>query len=71
VRKPSQDDLLAMDVIGWGVSPVPEPSTHAMLGAGLLLLGAALPAMAPANWHHRRKYFAKTKMTVDGSGYGL
>jgi len=35
----SQEDLLAMDVIGWNVSPVPEPSTYAMLGAGLLLLG--------------------------------
>ncbi|MBB3221749.1 NF038122 family metalloprotease [Pseudoduganella umbonata] len=35
----SQTDLLAMDVIGWNVSPVPEPSTYAMLGAGLLLLG--------------------------------
>jgi hypothetical protein len=36
----SQNDLLAMDVIGWDVSPVPEPSSWAMLGAGMLLLGA-------------------------------
>jgi hypothetical protein len=35
----SQEDLLAMDVIGWDVSPVPEPSGWAMLGAGLMLLG--------------------------------
>ena len=35
----SQNDVLAMDVIGWDVMPVPEPSTCAMLGAGLLLLG--------------------------------
>ncbi|QBE61978.1 NF038122 family metalloprotease [Pseudoduganella lutea] len=35
----SPDDLLAMDVIGWDVSPIPEPSTCAMLGAGLLVLG--------------------------------
>jgi PEP-CTERM motif len=36
----SQNDLLAMDVIGWDVQPIPEPSTYAMLGTGLLLLGA-------------------------------
>jgi hypothetical protein len=35
----SRNDLLAMDVIGYDVSPIPEPSTTAMLGAGLLLLG--------------------------------
>ncbi|QBE61977.1 NF038122 family metalloprotease [Pseudoduganella lutea] len=35
----SQEDLVAMDAIGWDVSPVPEPSTYAMLGAGLMLLG--------------------------------
>lgn len=35
----SQNDLLAMDVIGWNVPAIPEPSTTAMLGAGLLLLG--------------------------------
>ena len=35
----TQNDLLAMDVIGWNVPAVPEPSSAAMLGAGLLLLG--------------------------------
>ncbi len=35
----SGNDLLAMDVIGWDVPAIPEPSTYAMLGAGLLLLG--------------------------------
>jgi hypothetical protein len=35
----SQNDLLAMDVIGWNVSTIPEPSTLGMLAAGLLVLG--------------------------------
>ncbi|WBS05088.1 NF038122 family metalloprotease [Pseudoduganella sp. SL102] len=35
----SGEDLLALDAIGWDVSPVPEPSSYAMLGAGLMLLG--------------------------------
>ena len=35
----SQNDLLAMDVIGWNVPAIPEPSAAAMLGVGLLLLG--------------------------------
>lgn len=35
----SRSDLLAMDAIGWDVSPIPEPSSRAMLGAGMLLLG--------------------------------
>lgn len=42
----SQEDVLAMDVIGWNVSPVPEPSTYAMLGAGLLLLGGRARKLA-------------------------
>lgn len=35
----SPNDLLAMDAIGWDVPAIPEPSSAAMLGAGLLLLG--------------------------------
>ncbi|QGZ42290.1 putative secreted protein with PEP-CTERM sorting signal [Pseudoduganella flava] len=35
----SQNDVMAMDVIGWDVSPIPEPSTAGMLAAGLMLLG--------------------------------
>ncbi|MCE3261277.1 MAG: sorting protein [Pseudoduganella sp.] len=35
----SGNDLLALDVIGWDVAPIPEPPGWAMLGAGLLLLG--------------------------------
>jgi hypothetical protein len=44
----TQNDLVAMDAIGWDVPPVPEPSSAAMLGAGLLLLGRrALGRAAP------------------------
>lgn len=35
----TRNDLLAMDVIGWDVPAIPEPSTAAMLAGGLLLLG--------------------------------
>jgi len=31
-------DILAMDVVGWNVAAIPEPSGWAMLGAGMLLL---------------------------------
>jgi hypothetical protein len=34
------NDVLAMDVIGWNVAAIPEPSGWAMLAAGLLLLAA-------------------------------
>lgn len=34
------NDVLAMDAIGWDVTPIPEPSGWAMLGAGLILLTA-------------------------------
>lgn len=34
------NDVQAMDAIGWDVSPIPEPSGWAMLGAGLLLFAA-------------------------------
>ena len=47
----SQQDLLAMDVIGWDVSPVPEPSSWAMLGAGLMLLGGR--AARTATWKRK------------------
>ncbi|WP_342118201.1 NF038122 family metalloprotease [Pseudoduganella sp. OTU4001] len=33
----TDNDLLAMDAIGWDVAAIPEPSGGAMLGAGLLL----------------------------------
>lgn len=49
----SRNDLLAMDVIGWDVSPIPEPSGVAMLGAGLLLLGGRAA--------RRSKIFRKNK----------
>ncbi|WEF35172.1 NF038122 family metalloprotease [Pseudoduganella chitinolytica] len=35
----TQNDLVAMDVIGWDVPAVPEPGTAAMLAGGLLLVG--------------------------------
>lgn len=35
----TQNDLLAMDVIGWDVPAIPEPGTAAMLAGGLLLVG--------------------------------
>lgn len=35
----TQNDLLAMDVIGWDVPAIPEPGVAAMLASGLLLLG--------------------------------
>ncbi len=35
----SQNDLLAMDAIGWDVPAIPEPTSMTMLAAGLLLLG--------------------------------
>lgn len=50
----SRNDLLAMDVIGWDVSPIPEPSTGAMLGAGLLLLGGRAARRAK-NFHKNKK----------------
>jgi hypothetical protein len=31
-------DIMAMDVVGWDVAAIPEPSGWAMLGAGMLLL---------------------------------
>jgi hypothetical protein len=34
----TNNDLLAMDAIGWDVAAIPEPSGWAMLAAGLLLL---------------------------------
>lgn len=39
VLRISPNDLLAMDAIGWDVPAIPEPSSMAMLAAGLLLLG--------------------------------
>ncbi len=36
----SQADLTALDVIGWNLTPVPEPGTWALLGAGLALIVA-------------------------------
>lgn len=35
----SSRDLAAFDAIGWDIAPVPEPSTWAMLAAGLGLVG--------------------------------
>ena len=35
-------DLVAMDVIGWDLAPIPEPSTYGLIGAGVLLGAAAL-----------------------------
>ncbi len=36
----TNNDMLAMDVIGWNVAAVPEPSGWVMLGAGMLLISA-------------------------------
>lgn len=44
----TNNDLMAMDAIGYNLAPIPEPSQSAMLGAGLLM------ALA---WTGRRKYF--------------
>ncbi len=33
------NDVLAFDVIGWNLTPIPEPSTYALFGLGLLGLG--------------------------------
>jgi PEP-CTERM motif len=32
----SNNDRVALDVIGWNLAPIPEPSTYAMFGLGLL-----------------------------------
>jgi hypothetical protein len=44
----TNNDLRAMDSIGYNLAPIPEPSQAAMVGAGLLM------ALA---WAGRRKYF--------------
>ncbi|MNY49434.1 hypothetical protein D3C86_1848570 [compost metagenome] len=44
----TSNDRMAMDVIGYNLAPIPEPSPAAMVGAGLLM------ALA---WAGRRKYF--------------
>jgi len=36
----TNNDVRAMDVIGWNVAAIPEPSGWAMLGAGMLLIAA-------------------------------
>jgi hypothetical protein len=41
VYAPTRADLLAMDVIGWTLSPVPEPGSAALLALGLAGLGGA------------------------------
>ena len=37
----SAADIAAFDAIGWNVAAIPEPSTYAMFGLGLLAIGAA------------------------------